>query len=191
MTPKTSSECIDIGEVIRDIKDQLNKINECSKSTWSDAKWTREVLTKIGKLAKDHGSKDYTSKGKGKRGEWLYDLCWLQYSETDGYLKSMPLALESEWGNWDAVCSDFEKLLLARAGLRVMVYGYDEDKDGEENVCQKLKKYFETFEGSMKGDRYLLCCWNDEEKSKKFHFHNIELSPHVRAVEIGPSKSCP
>jgi len=104
----------------------------------------------------------------------------------------MPLALESEWGNRDEVFYDFQNLLLSRADLRVMVYGYakEKNKDGV-STCQKLEDCFETFDGSMEGDHYLLCCWNDEENSKNFHFHNFKIGPLGRAVNFGSCKSCP
>ena len=185
MTPKASSECIDIDEVISAIQNGLNKINDQLTNNEDTKEWTRQVLTEIGDLGEDHGCEVYTSVRKFKYGGWLYDLCWVQYSpKPEQYLIRMPLVLESEWGSWKDVCNDFEKLLLARAGLRVMVYGYDEDKKDGKNVCQKLKKYFETFESGMQGDRYLLCCWDNDEKSKEFHYHEFKVRLG-RDVKIG------
>lgn len=66
---------------------------------------------------------DNGERKRGDRGgEWLFDLCMLEWNE-HGYLARMPLALECEWGNDDAILDDFQKLIVCRADLRVMIFG--------------------------------------------------------------------
>lgn len=178
MTPNTSSKSIDIDEVIRDIQKGLKEIKDrLSKNGASDKEWTREVLTKIGKLAKDHGSLAYTSKGEPKRGEWLYDLCWLDY-EGDGEkakLLRMPLALESEWGTDQDVADDFQKLMVSRAELRVMVFG------GRNTTTEKtvdlLASYVRSFKDGAESDRYLLAGYDGDKIGFRFFVLNGNGEP--------------
>ncbi len=57
-------------------------------------------------------------------GEWLYDVTCLRYGD-DEYLKEVPLVVESEWGDEHEIFDDFEKLLLCRADLRLMIFNRD------------------------------------------------------------------
>ena len=51
-------------------------------------------------------------------GEWLYDVSWLHGKR---WLRSVPMVAECEWGNFGDIEDDFQKLLVPRASLRVMV----------------------------------------------------------------------
>lgn len=61
-------------------------------------------------------------------GEWLYDLVWYK-SAMDAALgiertTAVDLVLESEWNaDLDSIALDFDKLMLANAALRVLVFG--------------------------------------------------------------------
>ena len=68
-------------------------------------------------------------------GEWLYDVTWLKYDCDGSSLIDAPLVAECEWGNPGDIDDDFQKLLLARASVRVMIFGgWDE--------CGTEKKIF-------------------------------------------------
>ena len=54
-------------------------------------------------------------------GEWLFDVTCLLYDD-EGCIRRVPFVAESEWGNRDDVRDDFEKLILARAEVRIMVF---------------------------------------------------------------------
>ena len=55
--------------------------------------------------------------------EWLYDVTWLKYEhEGERLLIEAPSVAECEWGNKGDIDDDFEKLLLARAGIRLMIF---------------------------------------------------------------------
>src|SRR5690348_17184672 len=89
--------------------------------------WTMEAKSNICRLGADLGFQVAASGASPNRfGEWLYDICWLDYAlGKDGvplHLKRVRLAAECEWGNPGDVEDDFEKLLAARADIRVMVF---------------------------------------------------------------------
>ena len=91
-------------------------------------------------------------------GEWLFDVACLQY-DSDAYHRRVRLISESEWSRkigdiWD----DFEKLLVACADVRVMVFdgtilsGYD-DK------FEEFSAYIAKSEHTVAGDTFLLAAW--------------------------------
>lgn len=88
--------------------------------------------------------------------EWLYDVAWLRATE-DFLVRDVILVAEIEWGNARAVQQDFQKLLLARADCRVMIF---DDTDGlRERLIDQAKK----FRKSRRGDRYLFASYRDEK----------------------------
>ena len=65
------------------------------------------------------------TKPKADWGEWLYDLCWIKNAASKPYdmFREMGLAMEIEWSTTtDAIVEDFQKLLCAKAGHKVMVF---------------------------------------------------------------------
>ena len=74
-------------------------------------------------------------------GEWLYAVTWLDYEKNGrGELVGLvdaPLVAECEWGNEGDIEDNFEKLLLARTGARLMIFnGYDEP--GSKGIAERL-----------------------------------------------------
>ena len=53
-------------------------------------------------------------------GEWLYDVTWLEYEGE--LLTDAPLVAECEWSGGEEIDHDFQKLLLARAGVRLTIF---------------------------------------------------------------------
>tara|TARA_R110002110_G_scaffold85816_4_gene223699 strand:- start:32918 stop:33385 length:468 start_codon:yes stop_codon:yes gene_type:complete len=95
-------------------------------------------------------------------GEWLYDVVWLDYAEGDTrQLLSVPFVAESEWGNDGDINDDFEKLLVARADVRLMIFG-EANPDNDATV-ERLKSYVNGFSGTQKGDVYLLAMYENRE----------------------------
>ena len=90
----------------------------CARSAKTDS------AAKSGARDVDEADRDY--------GEWLYDVTWLKYErQRDGLewpataLIEAPLVAECEWGrgkNLEYIVEDFEKLLLARADVRLMIF---------------------------------------------------------------------
>jgi len=143
--------------------------------------WTREILAQLARLGK---SQERDNQGRGiwvyasktgkpsgeaspvaDGGEWLFDLCWLLYEskERGAQLLVVPLVMEMEWGNLGDVIDDFEKLILARARLRVMVFS-DTTRARVNSLLGKLSDLARGFEDSNSSDRYLLCGYSAESK---------------------------
>ena len=138
----------------------------------SDAEWTREVKIALCKIGKCH---EYTTCASvpddhADHGEWLYDVVWLVYSPGEKkveLLQSVPLVAESEWGNEDDIDEDFQKLLLARATIRVMIFGgANEDNDETAKRLVRLVKHFKL---GGSDDAYLLAGYESNEEGFRFY----------------------
>lgn len=137
--------------------------------------WTEKALITLCKLGKELG---YTAWATGvpdqyrDGNEFLYDASW---HETDncGRTISFLMVAECEWGNAGEVDYDFQKLLLARSKVQVMVYWAVKRKNQEE-TCDRLRKHVETFNGTA-GDTYLLIgqFYDNIEEVFRFQFHRI------------------
>ncbi len=95
-----------------------------------------EAMAAICKACRNCDSKLYLC-ATGKAGgadddkEWLYDVTCLDY-DAEYFLRQTVLAAQCEWGPQEEIYGDFEKLLVAQAAVRVMVFdgtypaGYEE-----------------------------------------------------------------
>ena len=143
----------------------------------STSQWTRAVLTLLCRIGQDqfdylvYASSNFVDKEHKDGGEWLYDVTWCKYE--DDFLKSVPVVAECEWGDVPQIKDDFEKLILARAAVRVFVFDGGYCKNGAEALANKVCDWVGAFEGSQKGDTYLLVGYERDEKSWCFRYFNI------------------
>ena len=161
-----------------------------------DTVWTKAVKTKLCEIGQDRrfGCKVCAS-GVDKAanfGEWLYDVTWLEYDkngrselEARKKLVDVPLVAECEWFNLGDIIDDFEKLLLARAGVHLMIFeGLSEriPKPRSKEVAEQLAGRVKEFNGSCAEDAWLLASWErsaDEEKGWSFRYFTIEMNTAV------------
>lgn len=159
--------------LVREIVAEFRKLPD-SQRPEGRRQWTKKVLTTLCKLGRRLG---YTAWAKGDPKEWLYDVSWYN-CDTCGRLTSVPMVAECEWDNFGEIAYDFEKLLLARVTVRVMVYDAWHDEDGAVGINNKLCEHVRTFNGA-RGDTYLLIAL--VEDPKWFEFAQI--------VDQGPGNS--
>jgi hypothetical protein len=129
-------------------------------SDWNDTQWTRHAKNAVAQLGK---SKKYWIYASGcdfvDSGEWLYDLCWLDYSGKN--LVAAPLVMEIEWYSRDTdVDDDFQKLLLARCDHRVMLFR-PRKRSQTRAAVEVLLPHISSCRHGCAGDKYLFGCWND------------------------------
>ena len=149
--------------------------------------WTKEILTTLCKLGKKLNYKPWAS-GRapnrvpdeyGNGCEKLYDASWWKLDAFDRLI-SVPMVAESEWGKLEKIEEDFQKLLLTRAEVRVMVYyakGLQRAKRAWNQIYRdRLCELVGAFNGKQR-DTYLLVAFlNDEERGEggfKFKFYQI------------------
>ena len=182
--------CCDLGEVrmfnYRKIAERKRWIGEISSTLGEmlkdeslkgvgDKAWTDKILLEFTQLGKKNRFHVAASKAQGAHwGEWGFDLCWRDYGrpdlidlpgdtndwQVDDALKRIPLVLESEWGNLDEIVEDFEKILVSRAELRVLIC---QDKHCcSEKIRFSLKHNIKRFAQSKSSDQYLVAIYLSE-----------------------------
>ena len=148
-----------VREIVAEFRKLEQELLQQDDSQWPQGKseWTEKVLTILCKLGEGLG---YTAWATGAPKEWLYDVSWSN-CDACGRLISVPMVAECEWGNLGKIEEDFEKLLLARATVRVMVYDAWYAKNSykpSEVINKKLREHVRTFNGA-RGDTYLLIAY--------------------------------
>ena len=132
----------------------------------SAREWTRRIkegLCNLGKQ-KEKGY-DYGVSAAGcvgaDTGEWLFDLVWATVQ--DNQFSEMPLVMECEWKpHLDDIAWDFEKLLVAKAHHKLMVFQQSVESDVRV-VMEKLKAMRSSFKTSFPGERYFLAGYAFDE----------------------------
>ena len=153
-----------------------------SSKPWTDTEGTKAVKTKLCKIGRrfcckvcardvDKADRDY--------GEWLYDVTWLDYEKSgSGELVDAPLAAECEWRNQGDIEDDFEKLLLARADVRLMIFtGSNQAKSGK--IAKRLARKVREFKGSRAEDAWLLAAWEGSTDDWRFRYFTIEMNAAI------------
>ena len=110
--------------MIEEIKSCLKRYaDDMSRHSCHRERQTEELLSRLGQIGIRRGLEVAYTDVKAGRSEWLYDLTFLCREKTpQHFLQRVEMALESEWNDgYDALMADFDKLLQARATVKVMV----------------------------------------------------------------------
>jgi hypothetical protein len=117
--------------------------------------WTAAVKATIGNLGHSLGFYVAASGYAGAdQGEFLYDMAWYEL-DGRGYQLSQPMVM-GEWGTGSTaeVDDDFQKLVQARADLRVWVAVSANALDISRHIAN-CEEQIRLFRRSMAGDRYV------------------------------------
>ena len=140
-------------------------------------RWTKEIKTKLCEVG--NGLGHYTCASNvgeiANHGEWLFDVCWLEWN---GDLYSVPMVAECEWGDGHHIRDDFQKLLVARADIRLLVcdagwFGMEEEAKA---TAQQICGWVHAFNGTRLGDVYLLVAYEREKISKPWRSYRYQIS---------------
>ena len=173
-------------DIMHAIREGLDTIHFASDVGWAD--WTTKVKTKLCEIGHRFGCYVCASQPpEAECSEWLYDMTWLEYTshkvgevQTSGWLIGAHLVAECEWAHGNnpigEVEDDFSKLLLARAGVRLMIC-YDRHSDGPEGMAKQLAEFVQRFNGTRAEDAYLLAVlgWDDGLEAFKFNYFTLGL----------------
>lgn len=162
-------------EIIRAVKEGLNSIEIDTAAARPE--WTEAVLTELGRIGRSFGYRVYAEVPESERdgSEWLYDVTWLEYEENgNGELINAPLVVECEWDGEEEIKRDFEKLLLARTGVRVMIFGGGREP---REIAKRLARKVEAFNRSCVDteDVWLLAAWEQNGDAWQFRYFKIEI----------------
>lgn len=164
-------------EIMREVAEGLNSIKAESPSRVTEP----VVKTKLCEIGRDKFGFHVCAKSVEKTdgGEWLFDVTWLKYdcekSDCDKSLVYVPLAAECEWGARKHIYDDFQKLLLARASVVLMIF--EARKCSSKEMADWLAEKVGKFRGSGDENAWLLAAWerNDyQEKGWSFRYFTIQ-----------------
>lgn len=134
---------------------------EKMKSAKGDGAWTKQLKKDLVMLGQEYGW-DTCPEWDGERLKWgwLYDLIWYE-EDADGHVSEIYLVMESEWERgWKAIKYDFEKLLLAKSTLKLMIFQTDSGEIGE--LFRLLEKGIRAFPRLQSADEiYLLIAYDN------------------------------
>ena len=172
----------EIMEIVRCALDNLD-----TPVVASQGQWTRDVKIALGVAGRERGY--WVCAGGLPRkpaaadsGEWLYDLCWLSY-QPDGeeFLTDAVLVVESEWAGGAYIDEDFQKLLLARSTVRLMIFDGG-NPAGADMTASRLARQVAAFECSADEDVWLLAAWvanEDDARDWSFRWYTVERGQAV------------
>lgn len=125
----------EIVEFYQDLQQRLNALAAQEnarerRDEWCSPRWNREikgVLVQLGQARGYHTCATQSQLPNGiqsdRQSEFLYDVCWLRVDADPIWtLHEVGLVAEIEWHGWDRVWEDYQKLHVAKADVRVMVY---------------------------------------------------------------------
>lgn len=147
---------MDFAKLVDGLEQALNK-------AFAEDIGTQDVLAAICKACRKFDNNLYLcATGKAgeaaKCGEFLYDVTCLDYDDK-GFLCQAILVAECEWGPPADVYDDFEKLLLAHAPVRVMVFDGRRPSGGYEEVFEMLDRYVARCTHTDASETWLYAAW--------------------------------
>jgi hypothetical protein len=139
----------------------------------SDSEWTTEIKCGIGQIGTDADFRACASRYPASTDrEWLFDLIWFRNSP-EGSLEELELALESEWcRDPGEIFYDFEKLLVARAPIKVMIFQDNGDNLG--SLWEKFDQSLRTYQQHGEHEIYLLAAFREEKHAFEFQQGTIQ-----------------
>ncbi|HQY04816.1 MAG TPA: hypothetical protein PLQ52_02010 [Lacunisphaera sp.] len=143
-------------EVIqRAIEEIESFVTDRSRSDWTQA--VKKSFTKLG-LAHHWGiCANVSIKHEDVHKEWLFDLTW--FSSPENRLNKLGLVLESEWEKGiEAIKYDFEKLLIARAPYKVVLF--DATDMERPRFINELKEIVRGYSEHAANEVYFLAAYN-------------------------------
>lgn len=163
--------------IAKEIKTALSEVTKELAGTGARPDpWTKKIMMRICTIGKEHNYYICASsvEPKPNHGEWLYDVCWLDWKKKDPpRLKQVVLAAECEWGNDGDIYDDFEKLVQSRARLRVMIFT-KKNEEAVNGMIDDLKACASGFEQRQPGDDYLFCGYDNTKSG--FIFKRWQVS---------------
>jgi hypothetical protein len=123
--------------------------------------WTNLIKKKFSEYGSSLGYEVMVSKTERNKSEWLFDMVW--FASKNGHIDHVYLVLESEFEpRIYNIIEDFNKLLVARAEVRVMIFARRKTYQVEETF-RDIEERIKSFSQTMRGDTYFLygLSWSD------------------------------
>jgi hypothetical protein len=160
-----------VDEIRQKIREFLTDVPK-EFETRGNGAWTTEIKNEFVRLGH---SKRYTvcaNRCQADDHEWLYDLMWLETETVAGndLVRGAVLAMEIEWGGWEDILYDFEKLLVANTKYKVMIF-QEYQEDNVKTVADKLIERIQRFTNPIPQERYLFIAY--DRQAHRFSLRNF------------------
>jgi len=164
--------------------------------------WTTDITTALCRIGREHfcmGVGARNDKGVAGThldyGEWLYDITWCE-EDDEGRMVDMPLVAECEFSRKKVtgIVEDFQKLLVARAGVRLMVHEHWTDREEITDaacMANHLAGFIQHYRHTQPEDLYLLAALGFDHGIKAYRFRYFRLGTDGKAVEWIERGPCP
>jgi len=149
----------------------------------ADESWTKRIKDKICDIGHRNGLEVRTEGcSLADAGEWLFHLVWVEKQADAERFISLPLAMQFHWGHHlKEIAADFEKLLVAKADHKVMVFQRSSPKEVR-NLMTALEDRIRSFRPQSPDERYLLAGYSYEQQV--FVYEPVQLSVYGRLTEM-------
>ena len=152
-------------EICRHVWQSLNRVNkQLAGRGVGDRVWTHAVMSELCNAGQALRY-DVCTSGvtQADCNGWLFDQVWLDWISTSRQLKRIGLVVECEWGRTcEQIFHDFEKLLVARADVRLMIFqARNAERVNELFDC--MEEEARDFFQSHPGDYYMLVGYDNAE----------------------------
>lgn len=110
-------------------------------------------------------------------------MIWYELNDVHkGFLKHQKLVVECEWklAPGDCVDDDFQKLIQARADLRLWISTSENTRAAAAHIAN-CEKQIRLFNGSQSGDSYILLYFTWDSPTHQPP-HRIQLSPEGECI---------
>jgi hypothetical protein len=125
-----------------------------------DGEWTKAIKRSLIALGKNKSYNICTSGFPDEcEREWLFDLVWYR-NDPPEHLREIGLIVESEWSfNSTHIKFDFEKLLIAKSLLKVMIF--QDFRDNSAELYSLLETGIRSFKTEPANEKYILACYQN------------------------------
>lgn len=151
--------------------------------------WTKAIKTELCRIGREEFGLRVGASGVEpfvpNYPEWLYDVTWSEYDD-DGLMEVI-LVAECEWGEFSEIVYDFQKLPLARATLRLMIFDGSQYPRGSQAIAERLAQQAERFKHGNASDGWLLAAWErNRENEDGWSFRYFTIRPKSVAEDFPP-----
>ena len=132
-----------------------------------------EVSQRIFPVEANQCIKTYAGGVDSAGSEWLFDVtCLVEDADIEWCIYKTALVAECEWGSWTDICHDFQKLLVADAEVRVMVFDLSRFKRRTmDQIVFDLSVMAGAYEAVDESDIFVYAGWTPNQ----FEYHSICL----------------
>lgn len=143
-----------------EIQSAITSIPGMMQAGKNNAEWTAAIKRTLIALGKKHEYNICTAGFPDEcEREWLFDLVWYRNGPPE-HLREIGLIVESEWSfNPKDIKFDFEKLLIAKSPIKVMIF--QDYKGNADELCLLLETSIRTFKTEAANEKYILACYHN------------------------------